>query len=279
MGSQNVNGKLEMANIIVESWAPSFYDTLKYGLQLGQIFKSEYEGVIKQRGDTVHVHAMNLAAAQTLTDDKTKFDSTKVSFTRYDLKVNRQTVHAIDITNLADLQSEAYMEKMKTEMSYQIMLKIEKELIEAYLGAVPAGNKKTVAAASDYSAVDIGNQRRAVRKALLPADNLYNILSVDYYSDALGKSTITSGDYVTDRPLEENKIPSILGFKHLEHNLLADDYGIFFHPSGFHFVMQQGINMQVVSKVSNNELAFMVVADTVWDCKAFDANRLFQITG
>lgn len=279
MSFQNVNGKLDMANIIVQSWAPQFYDTLKSQLMLAEIFRSEYEGIIKQRGDTVKVNSMNLQAAQTLTNDKTKFDSTPIGFTQYVLTVNRQTVHAVDITNLADLQSEEYMSKLKEEMTYQILLKIEQEVYAYYKSKVPAGNKLTVTAASDYAAVDIGKQRVAMSKKKIPLVNRWNILSPDYYGDALMKSQITSGDYVNGKPILEANVPNILGFKHIEHNILDDDSGIFFHPSGLHTVIQRGINMEVVSKKASNELGFMVVADIVWDMKEFDVNRLFQITG
>jgi hypothetical protein len=275
----NVNGKLDLANIIVTTWAPSFYDTLKNKLMLVDIFRSEYEGVISKRGDKVKVNSMNLAAAETLTNDKTKFKSTALGFTQYELTVNRQTVHAVDITDLAALQSESFMEKLRSEMAYQIMLKMEQETYEYYKSVVPAGNKLTVTSASDYAAIDIGKQRTAMSKKKIALDGRYNILSPDYYGDLLGKSQITSSDYVEGRPFQDQVIPKILNFKTAEHDLLTDDTGIFFHASGLHTVVQRGLNMQVVSKVSNNELAFMVVADIVWDLKEFDTNRLFQITG
>lgn len=276
---QNMNGKLDMANLIVTTWAPKFYETLKNQLMLADIFRSEYTGILTQRGDKVKVNSMNLQAAETLTNDKTKFKSTPIGLTQYELQVNRQTVHAVDITDLAALQSEPFMDKLKQEMTYQIMLKIEQEVYAYYKTVVPSGNKKTVASASAYAKVDLINSRRAMSKAKIPMGNRWNILSVDYYSDALDSTVLTSSDFVDGRPLSTQNVASLLGFKSVEHNILDDDTGIFFDPSGLHTVIQRGLNMQVVSKVSNNELAFMVVGDIVWDIKEFDVNRLFQITG
>jgi hypothetical protein len=274
-----MNGKLEMANLIVTNYASKFYDTLKNQLMLAEIFRSEHEGDIKSRGDKVQVNYMNLASAQTLTDDKLKFQSSGITIGKYELTVNRQTVHAVDITNLADLQSESYMAKLQEEMTHKIYLKMEQEVLAYYLSQVPAGNIKTVAAASDYANIDISNSRRAMGKLKIPKTNRWNILSVDYYSDALNKTVLTSSDYVAGTPIMSAIVPSVHGFKNVEHDLLADDTGIYFHPSGLHTVIQKGLNIEVVSKKSNNELSFMIVADIVWDMKAFDVNRLFKISG
>lgn len=273
----NVNDKLAMANLIVTSWSPKFYDTLKNQLMLVDVFRSEYEGIIKARGDKVKVNSMNLAAAETLHNDKTKFKSSPIGLTQYELQVNRQTVHAVDITNLADLQSESYMEKLKSEMAYQIFLKMEQEVYAFYKAKVPVGNKLTVATAGKYTKADIVAQRKAMGKKKISPFNRYNILSVDYYSDAISDSVLSSSDFVPGQSLTSQKLPNVLGFKHAEHNILDDLTGISFDPSGLHTVIQKGINISVVDKKSANELAFMVVADIVWDVKEFDTERLFSI--
>lgn len=270
--------KLEAANLIVQSWAPKMYDSLKNQLMLIDVFRSEYEGEIKARGDKVQVNAMNLAEAETLENDNTKFKSGKIGLTKYDLTVNKQTVHAVDITNLADLQSLSYMEKLKTEMAYQIFLKMEKQAYAYLKTKIPAGNKLTVGTPGVYKKDDMKAQRKAMGKKLI-GPNRYNLLSVDYYSDIIADSVISSSDFVQGQSLTSQKIPSVLGFKTAEHNILDDLSGLFFDPSGFHTVVQRGINIEVVSKKANNELAFMVVADIVWDMKEFDTSRLFQITG
>jgi hypothetical protein len=270
--------KLEAANMIVTSWAPKFYDTLKNQLMLIDLFRSEYEGIIQQRGDKVKVNSMNLAAAETLEGDNVKFKSSKIGTTQYELTVNRQTVHAVDITNLADLQSESYMEKLMSEMTYQIFLKMEKEAYAKIKSVIPAGNKKTVATGGKYAKADMVASRKAMSKKLI-GPNRWNLLSVDYYSDAISDSIISSADFVSGQSLSSQKVPNILGFKTLEHNILDDLSGLFFDPSAFHTVIQKGLNVSVVDKKSSNELAFMVVADIVWDMKEFDTERLFQITG
>jgi hypothetical protein len=274
-----VNDKLAMANLIVTSWAPKFYNTLQNNLMLVDAFRSEYEGIIQQRGDKVKVNSMNLAAAETLEGDSTKFKSTKIGLTQYELTVNRQTVHAVDITNLADLQSESYMEKLREQMAYQIFLKMEKEVYAYYKSKVPAGNKLTTTTANVYAKADIIKQRKAMSKKLIGPGNRWNLLSVDFHSDALGDSVLSSNVFVPGQSLMSQNVPNVLGFKHVEHNILDDLSGIFFDPSGFHTVIQKGLNIKVVDKAGSNDLAFMVVADIVWDMKEFDVNRIFQITG
>lgn len=274
----NLNGKLEMANAIVTSWAPDFYDTLAAGQMLADVFKSQYEGIIQQKGDKVKVNAMNLAAAETLANDKTKFNSTKIGLTQYELTINRQTVHAVDITNLADLQSESYMEELKKKMAEKIGEKMEQEIYAAVKAAIPVGNKLTVASAGKLTKADLVAMRKAMGKKFI-GPNRYALHSVDYYSDLISDSVLSSSDFVAGNSLTSQKLQNILGFKHAEHNALADLSSLFFDPSGFHVAIQRGMNVSVVDKKSANELSFMVVADIVWDCNAFDTNRLFQITG
>lgn len=276
-----MNDKLALANIIVQSYASKFYDTLKNQLLLVDVFRSEYEGEIKARGDKVIVNSMNLQEAETLENDSTKFKSSKIGLTKYELTVNKQTVHAVDITNLADLQSESYMEKLKTEMAYQIFLKMEKQAYAYLKSKIPTSgvsNKITTTGSNVFAKADFVKMRKAMGKKLI-GPNRWFMAGVDFYSDAIADSIISSADFVSGQSLTSQKIPNIMGFKSVEHNLLDDYSGLFFDPSGFHTVIQRGLNIEVVSKKANNELAFMVVADIVWDMKEFDTSRLFQITG
>ncbi len=274
---ENLNGKADLQNLIPQVWSTRFYESLKNNLVLAALFSSEYEGEIQSRGDTVKVNQITVPAAETLTDDKTKFKSSPITVNQFTLEINRQTVHAVEITNLALLQSEAFMEELRKEMTYQLYLKMEQELLEVYDAAV--SQTLTTTAASDFAAIDIAKARAAFGRAKIPFGDRYMVLSPEYYSDLLTKNQIISTDFVNTKPILDQTVPNVLGFGIVESNVLATDTGRAFHKSVLQLAMQRSLNLAVLDQKVNNKLSYSVVADFVWDCKVFEAARGWKQAG
>lgn len=275
MATQNANGKEDFLSLIKAVWAPQFYSKLKNDLILANLFSRDYEGEIKAKGDTVKVNQISVGSAETLSNDKVQFSSQKVVVTPFELTVNRQTVHAVEISNLALLQSEEFMQELMKEMTYEIMFKMESEIIAYYNSQVT--NVINPTAASDFAAVDIAKIRTAQSKAKLPMTDRYTVLSPDYYGDLLTKNQIISSDFVDGRPFQDQKLPTLLGNKVFEHNALATDTGMSFHKSALQLAMQKELSFDIVNLKSNNKLAQMVVCDIVWDMKMFDKDRAWKL--
>jgi hypothetical protein len=201
----NVNGKADLANLIQTTWSKRFYESLKNKMQLASLFSRDYEGEIKAMGDTVKVNTITVAAAETLTSDKDKFKASKIVVAQKSLTVNRRTVHAVEITDLAQLQSIPFMEQLKSEMTYQVMLKMEQEVL-----AEIRANATTYAIATSgtYVKDDLIDARSKAASLLwgnLP--DRYSAIGIGYYGDLLKSSVLTSTDFIDGRPLLDQKLP------------------------------------------------------------------------
>lgn len=277
MTIENQNGKADLINLIQTVWAPSYYKKLREDLILAALFEREYEGIIAARGDKVKVNQLSLGPAETLSGDKTKFNSKPITVNQFELTINRQTVHSCEITNLALLQSQPFMEDLKNEMSFQLMLKMEQEILEDYIAGMAAGNILNPITASDFDTKDVSAARVKASRAKLPPAGRFMVMSPEYYGDMLNKTPVLSSDFVSGEAIRSGKVPSIYGFGMLESQSLTTDTAMFFHKSCLQLAMQQGLTFDIVSQKSNNKLSWLLVADFVWDMKIFDNARAWYV--
>lgn len=268
---ENLNGKADLQNLIPQVWSTKFYEKLKNQLILASLFSRDYEGEIANIGDTVKVNQLSLAPAQTITNDKDKFDFTKISVNQFVLTINRQTIHAVQITDLAKLQSYEFMMELMKEMTYEIMVKMEQEIMDYYKAKFT--NTASPAVSSDLDAKDVGKFRTTLSRAKVPLADTHLVLSPEYYGDLLNKNQVISSEFVDGRPLLEQKVPSLNQFKVYEHNLLPIDTGMAFHRSALQLAMQKGLSLKIVDMTSTGSLSYAVVGSIVWDMKEFDINR------
>lgn len=274
------NGITELTNLIPEIWSPKMYDRLKNKIAFANLFAKDYEGEIKNVGDTVNVNTIGALAAETLSSDKAQFSSQSISVTQNQIVANRQVVNAVEITDLAKLQSLEFQAKIQEELVYGLQLKMEQDIIAALLPSTSAPDH-TIAPASAgvLAAVDCGSLRALLSTAKVPLNNRYLALAPSYFTDLLNSTTVTSMDFVSGNSAESGVLAKFMGFQIFEHDLLDADVGYAFHPSAIELVMQQSIRVKISDLHSQNKLGYLISADMVWGYKLMDSVRLAKISG
>jgi hypothetical protein len=127
-----------------------------------------------------------------------------------------------------------------------------------------------VTGVTDFNASQLAGVRTLAAQSKWPKDGQsYGLLSPQYYSDQLNATTLTSMDYgANDAPLIGGQFAlRRYGFQLLEDNSRTGDYGLFFHPSFMHMVMQQEVQVKISDLHSNKQFGYVMSVDVVFGGK------------
>lgn len=265
-----VSGKTELVNLIPTVWSTTFFEQLKTNLILGSLFSREYEGEIAKKGDTVKVNQIVSPDAETLAGDESTFTPGLIVVNQFELKADKQTIVSAEITDLAQLQSESFMEDLKKEMMYKLMLKIEQDIIALCVAEFTAVN---VAVDGAFSAADFGKARTTLSLAKVPKTDRYALLDPNFYGSALQQNSIISSDFAEGKAFVDQEIGKVLGMKVAEHDALAAHRALVVHKSAVQLVMQKGVNFKISDMHSSYKLGYLISCDVVWGQKVFEDAR------
>lgn len=269
-------GKADVLNLIPKVWSSKFYDELRAKSLLMNIFARDYEGEIKSRGDQVNVSQITVPTATNLADDKTQFVPATMGNNTFALVANKQTVSSFEFTDLAQLQSISFMEEAKKALTDSIRLKIEADLIAAYIAAVTGF---VIATPGQCDVPDLVKARTLLSKAKVPTPDRFMLLDPEYYGHLLSKGQIMNvNDYSTGGSTTEGAVGSkLMGFTVAEHDGLSALSGLAFHKSAVQMVIQREVQIKISDLHTQNKLGFLMSADVIWGSAMFDANRCTRL--
>lgn len=242
----------DVTNQIQKFWSPMFKPLLLEDNHLANLVDTSYTGELKQGGDTVHVSAISRPSAsrKVVGSGDDSFSSSALTTSRISITCNQVITASFDIQNLVDLQSQIGAQKSQ----------IRDRLVEAcnislnsYLYSLVApsasGPDLSLTSVTDFNATQFGVIRKLAATAKWPKDGKWMLLmDPSYYTDFLNASTLTGGDYVSDKVLESGiPVKQRYGFNVVEDNsdgLLSlgtsgADCALAFHPDFMHLVLQQ----------------------------------------
>ena len=276
----SVNGKTELDNLIPEVWSSMMYDELRNSIMFANIFSRQYEGEIRNVGDTVKVNQLVAPTGEIITNDKAQFNSSALTVNQFSIVANKRASAAFEFTDLAALQSLSFQQEAQQALVYAIRLKLENELISAIVPSTSAPDHDIApASASSLAAADLGSIRTLMSTAKIPLDNRFLMLAPSYYGDLLNVTAVTSSDFVSGNSAESGVISKFMGFTIMEHNLLANDTGYAVHPSAIQLVMQQDIRIKISDLHPQNKYGYLLSADMVFGYTLFDDERVVKISG
>lgn len=275
-----VNGKTELDYLIPEIWSAKMYQELRNDVMFANIFSREYEGEIRNFGDTVNVQQIVAPTGEIITDDKAQFNSSTMQVNRIAITANKRASAAFEFTDMAQLQSMAFQQDAQEALLYAIRLKLESDIIAALVPSPSAPDHDIApASASDLAAADLGSIRTLLSAAKVPVSNRKLLLAPSYYGDLLSKTQVTSSDFVAGNSAQQGVISQFMGFEIMEHNLLSADVGYAVHPSALLLVMQQDIRIKISDLHSQNKYGYLLSADMVYGFTLADNKRLVKISG
>lgn len=263
-------------------WSPLFMEELRQTNILFNLINRDYQGDIKEGGNTVRVSQLNAPAGQILTIDGAgggrTFTPETISTDYVDVVADRRLVASYDFHDLMAIQSLIDpIGSKSTEVRAAFIQAIHNQL-NAYLYSLVAPTPLvnfTYATAAMSAAVVQAQREKAATLKWNHLKGWYALLNPAYYGDLLLDTTFTSADFgAVDRPVIGGQLGlQRYGFNIFEDNTGAqaaqtpDTDGLFFHPDFMYMVSQYEPRFMLSSKHSQNQFAWVLSVDWVIGAK------------
>lgn len=256
------------AVFIPEIWSPEVKRATESNLTMARLVLRNFEGEIKQQGDTVRVsHISNLTVG-------TKTASTDVSYEtitedQTTILINKHQYAAFKLEDIAAVQSNVnLLQEYSNQVGYALAKKIDTDLLALYVNlgqSVGADNtaitEDTLLGAIQY--LDLADAPETDRSGVFSAGQKANFLNVDqfvrYDSTGLGGQM---------NPIIRGQFGELFGVKiYFTTNVTttgspAGDHNLVFHKEAFALAMQKDIRVQ--SQYDIDALAEKVVGDVLY---------------
>jgi hypothetical protein len=282
----------DLSNQVAKFWAPTWKSELmESNILMNQVDK-DYEGAIKQQGDTVYITQVTRPAGQikTVGAGHETFATEKLGQSRIALTANRVFSAAYEFDSLLQLQTDL---AKNDSVIRQNLLQAMSIQINSYLYSFvnPTSPTGTV---TDFNASQVAALRKfAGQKKWMQNKAWYLNVDPSYYSDLLSAATLTSVDYgAADAPV----IGGNIGLKRYGFNIFEDnsdglisaiakvsgtdlvDVALAFHPDFLHFGMQLEPEFEISSLHSNKQFGYIISVRAVGGAViGHDFSNLHQI--
>ena len=258
-----------VSNQIQKFWSPIFTKELRQNNLLINLLDKSYQGELKAHGDTVYVSQVNAPTGDLLTvgTDADTFDSELLSMSRISIQANKRAVAAVEITDLADLQSQ--LGQQDSEIRQSLMYAISKQ-VNTYLYSlmVPSTSAPDhTLTTTDFNAATLSTARKTAATAKWPSQEpWYLVVDPSYYSDILDDTTLSSVDYgAQDVPMIGGQVARPrMGFNIFEDNSLSTDIGYAFYKDCIHLVMQKMPTFKLSDLHAQKKFSYLLSVDMVF---------------
>lgn len=264
-----------VTNQIQKFWSPMFMDELRVSTLLPGLVNKDYQGQIKQGGDTVRVSQINAPTGEnrTVGTNADAFATDQLSLSYVDIQANKRAVAAYEFDDLSQLQSQIDAENNggpASDIRAGMVYAINKQM-NAYCYSLAAasssGPDNLLQSVSTFDKSALLNVRLAASSAKWNRNKPWYLLAdPSYYNNILSDQTLTSRDYVGDTPtVIAGQVPNArYGFNILEDNALATGQALAFHPDFMHLVMQTQVNFKISDLHNQKKFGFILSADIVY---------------
>lgn len=260
----------DVTNQIQKFWSPLFMKELRNTMLLGSLVNREYDGEIKQGGDTVYVSQINAPTGElrTVGTDADSFGTEALSTSRISIQASKRAVGAFEFQDLAVLQSQ--LESEESEIRQALLFAVNNK-INTYLYSLVAPSTSApdheLASVTDLNSAQLSAIRVLAGEAKW--DHLkawYGLCSPAHYMDIADDTTMSSSLYgAEDRPILSGQLGlPRYGFNIFEDTSRSGDYSIFFHPDFMHLVTQKEVSFQISSLHSQKKFGYVISADIIF---------------
>lgn len=276
-------GATKLADVeaqIQKFWSPLFTKELRESTLLAGMVNKDYEGDLKKKGDTVKVSQILAPKGKlrNVGDNADVFSTEPLVTKQIEIKADKRATAAFEFEDLVEIQSQIGNEQ--SEIRDSMRFSIDKQINDYLYSLVDPIAANKITGADPLLAADLIKARKqAGREKWLKNKPWWALHDPDYYGDLLDSQTLTSSDFVNDRPVVEGEVPNRrYGFNHLEDNSRDPKEALLFHPDFLHLVMQTEARFKVSDLHSNKQFGFVISVDIVFGAKLGIDGRNLHIT-
>jgi len=276
----------ELEDQIQKFWSPLLVPELKENALLPTLVSKDYQGEIKQGGDTVYVSMVEAATGgrkQIQPDGShTVIGTEKLKTQRVGIVADQIFEASFELDSLIDLQTQladpSGQSAIRAALMKGIELQINDYLYSLVSPSTSAPNHSINGVATYSTAAHMAN-RVLASKAKWPMDgNLYALLDPEYFAQFAEDTKAGNADYgASDAPL----IGGQFGLRRGGFTVLEDNSdamrrlsptsvfknALLFHPSFMYMVIQQNTSFKLSDLHSNKQRGYLLTAELVGGAK------------
>jgi len=279
MANQIMDAASNLSVIVPEVWSQNWYDSLLADLPFNSVVSRDWEGEIRNLGDTVKISQFPEFSDATELAESAANDADAITVTQQSLVINKRIVKDFIVTDQASLQSLPAMSKLQELAIYSIMKKVQSIIIAA---SIPSPSAPDHAIAYD-SGTTLGLADLLEVKDLLdaqdvPMDNRHAVLGSAQANDIFNITNFTSSDFVSGANLLTTGVVGnpLLGFQpHMTTEVGNTSY--FFHRSYLTMAAQKDLGIKIYDLGVQGIRAARVNIDVLAGFKLLDNKRLVTL--
>lgn len=280
MANQVMTAATNLTAIIPEIWSRRYYDVLLAQLPFNSIISKDYEGEIKDLGDTVNISTFPEFSEGDLLAEDAAAEAKAITVSSQQLVINNRVTKDFIITKLATAQSLESMDKLKELAVYAIMKKVQAIIIAATIPSASAPDHIIAYTSGTVMALaDILAAKRLIDLQNVAEDGRTLIMGTSQANDLFNITGFMSSDFVTaGSPLSSGQIPmQLLGFAPRMTTVVGNT-SYFIHSSYMTMAAQQGMDIKEYDLGINGTRGIRVNLDTLFGLKQLDNKRLVTIS-
>jgi len=280
MANQVMDTAGNLTVIVPQIWSANWYQSLLAELPFNSIVSKDWEGEIKNLGDTVKISQFPEFSDATELAESAANDADAITVTQQSLVINKRLVKDFIVTDKASLQSLPAMDQLQNLAIYAILKKVQSIIIDATLPSASAPDHTI----GYTSGVVLDLAKMVAAKKLLdaqdvPQENRHCVLGTNQMNDLLSIANFSSSDYVSGANVVSSGAISnpLIGFMpHMTTEV--GDVCYFFHRSYFTMAAQKDISVKVFDLGVQGIRAARVNVDILAGFKLLDNKRVVSIS-
>lgn len=281
MADQVMRASSELSAIVPEVWSASFYPTLLEALPFNDLVSRDYEGEIRQLGDTVNITSFpQFDEAVELSEDAVN-DADGITASGQQLVINKRVVKDYIVTSLAQRQSLEHANALRDLAMHAIMKKMQALIIAAVVPSASAPDHQIpYDSGSILALADLLEAKELLDDQNVPDDGQRSVvMDAPQWNDLFNITGFTSRDFIpAGSPLTSGSFSTpILGFRpRMTTEASAVTY--LFHPQFMSLAVQEDPAVAVYDLGAQGKRADRVNMDVLFGIKQLSNIRVVAIS-
>lgn len=230
---------VEAAAAIPEIWSSAFYPTLVEKLPFASSVATDYQGEIRQLGDTVNITSFPQfdEAEEILEGQAVEAEATTLS--NIQLVINKQLAKDFIITRKADIQSLEIMNALRDLALHSVLKKMQKIIIAAIVPSTSPDHTIAFDSGTTLQLADILEAKELLDNSDVEEAGRQMILGAAQWNDLFNIAGVVSSQFGASGSLSSGQVTApIMGFQG-KWTSEVGNVSYFMHPLAIEMAVQQ----------------------------------------
>jgi N4-gp56 family major capsid protein len=210
---------MAITNFIPEVWSASILEALRAKLVFPSLCNRDYEGQIREAGDTVHITGYDDVTVKKYTRGTNITVDAVTDANKGTLTIDQSDYFAFKVNDLDKVQAKADLTgNFTNSAAYNMALNVEK-YISGLMDKAATAPAKTISVTTPSDAyLAVVEARKQLDKQNVPTEGRWIVVSPDFYALLLQDSRFIEGTEAGHNTLLNGVVGSVSGFTVVESN-------------------------------------------------------------